>query len=47
MCLCRGTKIVEQSFIMKAGIPSDPTDLEGPRRVIALKISDSDNEVAA
>jgi hypothetical protein len=40
--LSSGANIVEQHFIMKPGIPSGPTDLEGLRRIIAFKMSNSE-----
>jgi hypothetical protein len=39
--LSSGANIVEQPFMMKLGIPSGPTDFEGLRRLIALKMSNS------
>ena len=42
MYLSSRAKIVEQSFIMKLGMSSGPADLEGLRRFVALRMSDSD-----
>jgi hypothetical protein len=42
MYLSSGEKIVEQSFIMKLGMSSGAADLEGLRRFVALRMSDSD-----
>jgi hypothetical protein len=39
--LSSGANIVEQPFMMKLGIPSGPTDFEGLRHLIALKMSNS------
>jgi hypothetical protein len=39
--LSSGANIVEQPFMIKLGIPSGPTDFEGLRRLIALKMSNS------
>jgi hypothetical protein len=42
MYLGNGEKIVEQPFVMKPGMSSGPADLEGLRRFVVLRMSDSD-----
>jgi hypothetical protein len=39
-----GIKTSKQSFMMKAGMPSSPTDFDGCRRLVALRISESETE---
>jgi hypothetical protein len=39
--LSSGANIVEQPFMIKVGIPLGPTDFEGLRPLIALKMSNS------
>jgi len=41
-----GMKVSEQLCIMNAGMPSSPTDFDGHRRFIALKISESHRDAA-
>jgi hypothetical protein len=40
--LSSGANIVEQPFVIKLGIRSSPTDLEGRRHVMAFKTSNSE-----
>ena len=42
MYLGNGEKIVEQPFVMIPGMSSGPADLEGLRRFVVLRMSDSD-----
>jgi hypothetical protein len=42
ICFKTGTRISEQPLITKPGMQSRPTDLDGFRRLRALKISDSE-----
>jgi len=39
--LSSGANTVKHPFMIKLGIPSGPTDFEGLRRFMALKMSDS------
>jgi hypothetical protein len=42
MYLGSEAKIVEQPFVLKPGMSSGPADLEGLRRFVVLRMSDSD-----
>jgi hypothetical protein len=46
MCLNKST-ILEKPFIIKPGITSSPTDIEGPRPFIVFKMFKAKEEVSA
>ena len=40
-------KLSEQPFIINAGMPSNPTDFDGRRRLLALRTSESETDATS